>query len=55
MAHLKYVSHTPTLAQQGDTTPIETIILTLLSVFFIEWDNYNVVIQNLQKFYSKTP
>ena len=52
MAHIKTISRRPDLAQ---TDPIESIILLLLSVFFPEWDNFPTVIQNLQKFYSKTP
>jgi len=34
---------------------VETIILYLLAIFFNTWDNFPSVIQNLQKYYAKTP
>ncbi len=54
MPHIRTISRRPGLAQ-GQTTAIETIIITLLSVFFQGWDNFAPVIQNLSKFYAKTP
>jgi len=38
----------------GDLDPAETIVILLLSAFFQDWLNFPTVIQNLQKFYSKT-
>ena len=54
MTHLKTISRRPGLAQ-GQTTAIETLVITLLSVFFQGWDNFSSVIQNLSKYYAKTP
>ena len=54
MAHLKPIS----LARRpmaGQTSVIEQAIVTLLTIFFFDWDNFPVVIQNLQKYYAKTP
>jgi hypothetical protein len=34
--------------------PIESVIILALSVFFNGWDNFQSVIQNLQKYYRKT-
>lgn len=55
MKHLACVSRRPSPAQVGVTTPIETIILLLVTVLFRDWDNFPQVIQNLQKYYAKTP
>jgi hypothetical protein len=55
MKHLACVSRRPSPAQIGVTTPIETIILLLVTVLFRDWDNFPQVIQNLQKYYAKTP
>jgi len=55
MRHIRPISTAPQPAQQGQVTFGEQIILLLLTVFFQDWDNFPQVIQNLQKFYSKTP
>lgn len=55
MTHLRMISQKPHIAQEGRIDPIESIILVLLSVFFGTYDNFPTVIQNLQKFYRKTP
>jgi hypothetical protein len=61
MKHIHSVSRTPSLAQLpgfgGPTTginPIESLILVLLTIFFSSYRNFPEVIQNLQKYYSKT-
>jgi len=41
--------------QSGQTTAIESIIILLLTVFFRTWDNFPTVVQNLSKYYAKTP
>jgi hypothetical protein len=62
MKHLKSVSRTPALAQFGgigggfgNISVAEQAILLLLGVFFGDWQNYQQVITNLQKYYRKTP
>lgn len=55
MAHVRSMSCVPRPAQQGQTTASESIIIVVLSVLFNDWDNFIPVLQNLQKFYSKTP
>lgn len=55
MRHLKTISRMPSRAQEGQTNIFETIIIVVLSVIFQQWDNFVPVVQNLQKFYSKTP
>lgn len=54
MAHLRNISRSPSPAQQG-TSIVETAIIFLLTIFFQDWDNYPTVVQNLQKYFSKTP
>ncbi len=63
MKHLKYVSRTPEPAITGggigggfgNITVAEQLVLVALSFFFSDWQNFPQVIQNLQKFYAKTP
>ena len=55
MKHVKPISRRPLPAQEGQTTLLETAIIILLTAIFQDWDNFVPVIQNLQKFYSKTP
>lgn len=50
--HLKSVSRTPVPAQ---TDAGESLIITLFSILFQDWDNFPQVIQDLSKFFSKTP
>ena len=38
----------------GDTTPLEAAILALFTALFSDWDNFQSVFQNLEKFYQKT-
>jgi len=54
MHHVKPMTRVPAPAQ-GVTTPLESVILLLITVVFQDWDNFPQVIQNLQKFYAKTP
>jgi hypothetical protein len=54
MNHLKTISRRPQAAQ-GVTTPLESAILTFLTIFFSTWTNGPTVIQNLAGFYAKTP
>lgn len=55
MTHLHTLTKKPLPASQGQMTPLETVIIVLLSVFFRTWDNFAPVIQNLEKYYQKTP
>ena len=52
MTHIHPVSCTPALAQ---VSQLEQMILKVLTVYFNDWDNFPSVIQNLQKYYGKTP
>ncbi len=54
MKHIQTISAMPRPAQ-GVTSPIEGAILLLITIFFQDWDNFQQVLGNLQKFYSKTP
>lgn len=54
MKHIQPVTAMPRPAQ-GVTTPVEGAILLLVTIFFQDWDNFQQVLRNLQKFYSKTP
>lgn len=51
MRHIKPVSQMPQLAA---TTPLESLILILFTVGFRDFQNYQQVIQSLQKYYGKT-
>lgn len=60
MTHVTPVSRRPALALNlgggsGNITIAEQAVLLLLSLFFSDWQNYAQVIQNLQKYYRKTP
>jgi hypothetical protein len=57
MRHVSPVSRLrrPAPAQQGVTTPIETLIILIFSTYFLDWDNGQTVIQNLAKYFGKTP
>jgi hypothetical protein len=55
MHHIAPISRPPVLAQDGNTSGLEQIVLLLVTVIFQDWDNFPGVIQNLQKFYAKTP
>lgn len=52
MRHLKPMTKTPA---PGQTDLLESLIIFLLTGIFSDWDNFGPVIQNLQKFYRKTP
>jgi len=54
MKHIAPITSLPSRAQ-GSTSPIEGAILILITIFFQDWDNFEQVIQNLSKYYSKTP
>ncbi|NJL72409.1 MAG: hypothetical protein HC888_12975 [Candidatus Competibacteraceae bacterium] len=55
MRHLRTVTRTPAPAQEGTTTLIETIVIVVFGVFFADWDNGPQVLQNLSKYFGKTP
>ncbi len=55
MAHVKLISRGKMPVAPGATDVWETIILLLMSIIFRDWDNFPQVIQNLQKYYAKTP
>lgn len=55
MSHLKPLSRCPRTAQEGVTTPLESLILFVLTIFFRDWINGPTVISNLASFYAKTP
>jgi len=55
MTHIKPMSRRPSVAQEGVTTPLESVILFVLSILFGEWLNGPQVISNLADFYAKTP
>ena len=54
MSHLNTITRAPARAQ-GSTSPFESVVLLFLTLLFSDWDNFPQVIQNLQKFYAKTP
>ncbi len=58
MMHIRGISRQPQMAQSGlldsGMTPLETLIIFVLTAAFQDWDNFPSVIQNLQKFYQKT-
>ena len=53
MRHVRPLSlaHKPA---PGDTTLLEQLILAIFGIYFQQWDNFQPVFSNLQKFYSKT-
>ena len=57
MIHLRSISRSPQAAQDTDgvTSPLESVIILFLSIFFSGWTNGPTVIQNLADFYAKTP
>jgi len=55
MKHIRPIARAPRLAQLGTMTPLEQIIVFALGLIFDDWVNFQPVIQNLQKFYQKTP
>lgn len=55
MSHIKPLSRRPRTAQEGVTTPLESAILTILTIFFGDWINGPTVIGNLSTFFAKTP
>jgi len=56
MTHIRTISRLPRTAQDfGRVTAIETVILLLMAQLFSSWDNFQTVISNLQKYFSKTP
>jgi hypothetical protein len=55
MKHLAPISRRPFQAQQGSISILERVILTLLQIYFHDWQNFQIVYQNLQKYYQKTP
>ena len=54
MKHVHTISAPPKPAQ-GVTSPLEGAILAFITIFFNDWDNFQSVLTNLSKFYSKTP
>lgn len=55
MSHLRTLSRRPQFAQEGVTTPLESAVIFFLTIFFGDWINAPTVIQNLTRFYAKTP
>lgn len=55
MRHVTTISRRPAPAQEGVTTPLESAIITLLTILFGDWINGPTVISNLANFYAKTP
>ena len=55
MRHIQNISCTPSMAQGGNTSPIELLIEVLVAVLFRDWDNFQQVYQGLTKYFSKTP
>ncbi len=55
MTHIKPMSRRPLPAQEGVTTPLESAIIFVLTIFFGDWINGPQVINNLAEFYAKTP
>lgn len=53
--HTRAITRAPHMGQVGGTSALESIIILLVTVFFRDWDNFPTVIQNLSKFYAKTP
>ena len=50
--HTRAITRAPEL---GQTDIAESIVILLVTIIFRGWDNYQTVIQNLSKYYSKTP
>ncbi len=55
MSHTRALGRRPQLAQEGVTTPLESAILTFMTLFFGDWVNGPTVIQTLSRLYAKTP
>jgi len=57
MTHLRSISRRPQAAQdtEGVTSPLESVIILFMTIFFSGWTNGPSVIQNLADFYAKTP
>lgn len=55
MRHIQTITQAPAVAQDGTTTAIELLIQVLISVFFADWDNFQPVLQFLNKYFAKTP
>jgi hypothetical protein len=55
MTHLNYISRRPAPAQDGVTTPLESAIITVMTILFGHWINGPTVISNLSDFFAKTP
>lgn len=53
--HTRAITRAPHMGQGGQTTALESIIILLITVFFRDWDNFTTVIQNLSKYFAKTP
>ncbi len=54
MTHVRAITSRRCPAK-GETTLIETLIITVMSILFRDWDNFPAVIQSLSQFYAKTP
>lgn len=53
MTHIRTITRV-SMPGKGSIDPLEQIIILVIGIFFQDWDNYQAVLQNLQKFYSKT-
>lgn len=54
MHHIRPISARPGLAQ-GALTPVEQLIVVVLSILYADNPNASQVISNLEKYYRKTP
>lgn len=54
MAHVRPVSRAPCLAQ-SQVSFLEQLVILVFTVLFGDYQNFPQIIQNLQKFYTKTP
>jgi len=54
MTHVRAISKQASPAR-AQTSPIETVIILVMSILFQDWDNFPQVIQALSQFYAKTP
>ena len=54
MKHVTPVSRIPSQAD-GVLNPAEQLVILLLGIFFADNPNLGPVLQNLEKFYRKTP
>ena len=54
MNHVKSISRTRVNVQLAETTPLESLIVLVFTIYFGDWTNGPAAIQNLAKYYEKT-